>query len=205
MKAALWPLYGAALGGAGAALFVSAIQFLPVGLAALAVVLFWASVSQVVREDVLFGAPRGPLSPLQIAARVLLAAIWVTAFLHESAGGGVTRTGVLRMTAAAIAAQTMSRAGVVAMAWTSRPAARGLELTACLSTGAAASALLIGLLAALIYGLRIGAALVVGAYLILRTARGWFYQQREGIDGSDIAHARMLVEGFAALVAVFAR
>jgi cobalamin synthase len=201
MKAALWPLYGAALGGAGIALFVSAIQFMPVVLAALAVALFWASVSRVVREDVRFGVPRGPFSPLDFAARQLMAALWIWAFIHE----GATRVGVLRLAAAAITAQTISRAGVVAMAWTSRPAAGGMELSARLSRGGAAIALLIGLLAALIYGLRIGAALMVGAYLILRAARGWFYRQHGGIDGGDVAHARMLVEGFAVLVAVFAR
>jgi hypothetical protein len=201
MKAALWPLYGAALGGAGIALYVSAIQFLPVGVAAVVVAMFWASVSRVVREDVLFGAPRGGRAPLRIAAGVLLAAVWVAAFVHE----GVSRTGVLRMMAAAIAAQTLSRAGVVAMAWVSRPAAGGLELCARLRSVAAVMAVLIGLLAALIYGVRIGTAMVVGAYLILRTARGWFYRQHQGIDGDDVAAARMFVEGFTMLVAVFAR
>jgi hypothetical protein len=201
MKAALWPLYGAALGGAGMALYVSAIQFLPISVAALAVVVFWSSVSRLVREDVLFGAPRAGLAPLHITAGVLLAAIWVGAFVHE----GIARTGVLRMMAAAIAAQALSRASVVAMAWVSRPAAGGLELNARLRTGAAVAAILIGLLAALIYGVRIGSALVVGAYLILRAARGWFYRQHAGIDGVDVASARLLVEGFTVVVAVLAR
>jgi cobalamin synthase len=200
MKAAWWPLYGAALGGAGMALYVSAIQFLPQWLAALAVVLFWAAVSRVLREDILFGAPRGELSPLKIAVRVLISAIWVAAFLHE----GIARNGVLRMMAAAIASHTLSRAGVVTMAWVSRPAAGGLELTAHLRSGAALIAALIGVFAALIYGVRIGAALVVSAYVILRTARGWFYQRRGGIDGDDVANTRLLVEGFTLLVAVFA-
>jgi len=202
MKSALWPLYGASLGGAGIALYVSAIQFLPIGLAAIAVVLFWASVSRVLREDALFGAPRGGVPAWQIAVPALaLSAIWVAAFLHE----GVTRTGILRMTAAAITAQTLSRAGVVAMAWVSRPATGGLELCARLGTGAAAVAAFIGLLAASIYGLRLGAALAVGAYLILRAARGWFYHRHGGIDGVDVGHARMLVEAFAVIVATFAR
>jgi cobalamin synthase len=200
MKAALWPLYGAALGGAGIALYVSAIQFMPVVLAASAVVLFWASVSRLIREDVIFGAPRGPFSPPQIAARVLMAILWVGAFNHE----GSTRVGVLRMAAAAIAAQTISRAGIVVMAYTSSPTAGGLELTERLRRGAALNAAVIGLLAALIYGVRIGAAMLVGAYLILRTARGWFYRQHKGIDGDDVANARMLVEAFTLLVAMFA-
>jgi cobalamin synthase len=200
MKAALWPLYGIALGGAGIALYVSAIQFMPIGLAALAVVLFWSSVSRAIREDVVFGAQAGLRSPLQIAARVLMAALWVGAFIHE----GSTRVGVLRMAAAAIAAQTISRAGVVAMAYASRPAAGGLELTTRLRSGAALIAAMIGLLAALIYGVRIGAAMLVGAYLILRTARGWFYRRHQGINGDDAANARMLVEAFTLLVAVFA-
>jgi cobalamin synthase len=201
MKAALWPLYGAALGGAGIALYVSAIQFLPFGLASLVVVLFWASVSKAVREDVLFGAPRGKLTALEIAGRVLVAAIWVTAFLHE----GITRAGVLRMAAAALAAQILSRASVVAMVWGSRPAAHGLDLCARLRSGAALTAIVIGLLAAAIYGPRIGAGMLVTAYLLLRVARGWFYRQHGGIDGRDVAHARMLVEGFTVLIATFAR
>jgi hypothetical protein len=201
MKAAWWPLYGATVGGAGIALYISAIQFLPAGLAAVSVVLFWASVSRVVREDVLFGAPRGRVSMLQVGAGLGMAAMWIAAFLHE----GVTRTGVLRMTAASVAAQALPRSGAVALAWVSRPAAGGLELCARLRSGAAAVAVIIGLLAALMYGVRIGAALVIGAYLILRAARGWSYHRHEGINGGDVAYARMFVEAFTVLVATFAR
>lgn len=201
MKSAAWPLYGAALGGAGIALYISAIQFLPIGLGALAVVLFWASVSRLVREDVLFGAPRRGPALIQNAAGVSMAILWVAVFLHE----GVTRVGILRMTAAAIAAQTISRGGVVVMAWVSRPAARGLELTARMRSGGAFTAGGIGLLAALIYGVRIGAGLAIGTYLLLRTARGWFYHRHQGVDGDDIAYARILVESFILLLAAFAR
>lgn len=198
---ALWPLYGAALGAAGIALYVSAIQFLPIGVAALAVVLFWASVSAATREDVRIGAPHRAFDWIRIIPRVAMAAVWVAAFLHEH----TSRIGVLRMTALAIVALSVSRAGAIAMAWVSRPAAGGLELSTRMRSGAAVTAIAFGLLAALVYGFRIGAGLVIGAYLILRLLRGWFYQRHSGVDGDDVAYARMAVECFTVLLAVFGR
>lgn len=167
----------------------------------MAVVLFWGSVSRVVREDVLFGAPRRGPVVIRISLGVAMSALWVVVFLHE----GAARVGILRMIAAAIAAHTISRAGAVTMAWTSRPVAGGLELTARMRTGAALTAAAIGLLAALIYGVRIGAGLVIGTYLVLRTARAWFYQRHGGIDGDDVAYVRMLVEAFTVAMATFTR
>jgi cobalamin synthase len=197
---AIWPLYGAALGGAGAALFISASRFLPVPAAAAVVTVFWASVSSLLREDLRIGAPHGPLTVVRIIPRTLAAFVWIGAFAHE----GSSHSGVLRMALVAAAAQCISRAGALALAWTSQPAAGGLELCAHLRISAVVPAVLTGALAASTFGLRIGGALIVGAYLILRGARDWFYRQHAGIDGDDIAYARMLVECFTVLLASFA-
>ena len=196
---ASWPLYGAALGAAGMALFVSASRFLPVPVAAATVTIFWACVSSLLREDVRIGAPHGPWTLARIAPRVLAAIIWIGAFVHE----GASHAGILRMAMAAATAQCISRAGTLALAWTSRPAAGGLELCARLSASAAIPAALIGTLAASLYGLRIGVALIAGAYVILRGARDWFYRQHGGIDGDDLANARMLLECYTVLLVVF--
>jgi hypothetical protein len=182
------------------ALFVSASQFLPVPAAAAAVAVFWASVSSLLREDLRIGAPHGPLIVARIIPRGLAALVWIATFVHQ----GASRTGVLRMAVIAAAAQCISRAGAVALAWTSQPAAGGLELCARLRISAVVPALLTGVLAASMTGLRIGIALLVGAYLILRGARDWFYRRHAGIDGDDIAYARMTVECFTVLLASFA-
>lgn len=183
------------------ALFVSASRFLPVPVAAAAVTVFWASVSSLLREDLRIGAPHGRpherWTVARIIPRALAALVWIGAFVHE----GSSRTGILRMALAAAAAQCISRAGVLALAWTSRPAAGGLELCARLRISSVVPAVLIGALAASMYGLRIGIALIVGAYLILRGARDWFYRQHSGIDGDDVADARMAVECFTVLMA----
>jgi hypothetical protein len=197
---ALWPFYGAALGGAGVALFISASQFLPVPAAAVTVTVFWASVSSLLQEDLRIGAPHGPLTVVRIIPRVLAAFVWIAVFVHQ----GASRTGVLRMAVIAAAAQCISRAGAVALAWTSQPAAGGLELCARLRLSAVVPALLTGALAASMHGLRIGIAMIVGAYLILRGARDWFHRKHAGIDGDDVAHARMMVECFTVLLASFA-
>jgi hypothetical protein len=181
------------------ALFVSASQFLPIPVAAVAVTIFWASVSSLLREDVRIGAPHGPLTWTRIIPRALAALVWIGAFVHQ----GSSHSAVLRMGAAAAAAQCISRAGALALTWTSQPAAGGLELCARLRTSAVVPAVLTGTLAASMYGPRIGIALIVGAYLILRSARDWFYRQRSGIDGDDVAHARMAVEVFIVLIASF--
>ncbi len=196
---ALWPLYGAAVGAAGMALFVSASRFLPVPIAAATVTIFWACVSTLLREDERIGAPHGDWTVARIAPRVLAAIIWIVAFLHE----GTSRAGILRMALAAMAAQCISRAGILALAWTSRPAAGGLELCARLSASVAIPAALIGTITASLYGLRIGIALIAGAYVILRGARDWFYRQRGGIDGDDLANARMLLECYTVLLVIF--
>lgn len=201
---ALWPLYGAALGAAGMALFVSAAQFLPVPVAAATVTIFWASVSSALREDVRIGAPHGNWTVARIAPRVLAAIIWIAAFVHVGTShAGDPHKEVLRMALAAVAAQCISRAGTLALAWTSRPAAGGLELCARLSASVAIPAALIGTVAASLYGLRIGIALIAGAYVILRGARDWFYRRHGGIDGDDVANARMLLECYTVLLVVF--
>jgi len=196
---AIWPLYGAALGGAGVALFVAASQFLPAPVAAATGTVFWAGWSSLVREDLRIGAPHGPLTVKRIIPRALAAAIWIGAFVHQ----GSSHSGVFGMAVAAAAAQCISRAGALALAWTSPPAAGGLELCARLRTFAVVPAVLTGVLAASMYGLRMGIALVVGAYLILRGAWDWFDRQHSGIDGDDVTNARMAVECFAVLMASF--
>jgi len=200
---ALWPLYGAALGGAGMALFVSASQVLPVPAAAVVVTIFWASVSHLLREDLRIGAPHSPLTIVRIGPRALAALVWIAAFVHQGISHAASHTSVLRMAAAAAAAQCISRAGALVLAWSSQPAAGGLELCARLRSSAMVPAAITGALASSFFGLRIGIALIVGAYVILRGARDWFYRKHSGIDGDDLAHARMLVECFVVLMAPF--
>ena len=87
---------------------------------------------------------------------------------------------------------------MVGMAWTSRPAGSGLgfALASTLSTPAALAALAQGILAAFVMRLRAGAVILVGAFVIVRFARTYFYarhrrRQRRlpGRDGTDCSRS----------------
>ena len=192
MPVALLPLFGAALGAAGGILYLAASRVLSAPAAALVAVLFWASASNAFREDRLIGAPRENLQRTGILARLLTASVWLVA---------LPRLDVQRVLLVCVAGQCVSRAAVMAVAWVSRPAAGGLELSARLRSGAVMAALAQGVLAAGLCGARAGAVILISTYLAIRAARWWLYRTRGGIDGNGISSLRLLVEMLAVLAA----
>jgi adenosylcobinamide-GDP ribazoletransferase len=188
-KTAAWfPLVGAALGAAGAGIYLIALRALPAPIAALACVGFWAAAGRVLHE--------GRLVYAAVALSVL--ARWLA--LDYFAGPDIL--------VACIAAQAVPRAAIVGLAWVSRPVSRpsgtgvGYALSSTLTTPAAIAALAQGVLAAFLCGARAGAVLIVGAFLIARLAREFAYKRWGGVNGNCLGATEQLLEIF--ILGVFA-
>ncbi|MGH9666290.1 MAG: adenosylcobinamide-GDP ribazoletransferase [Bryobacteraceae bacterium] len=213
-RAALFfPLVGAGLGAAGAGVYLALIEFLPAAIAALGTLVFWAVVTGGLHEDALadvadaFGMPRSPERILAIMKDSNIGAFGALALLFSALvrWQSVTTFALLPhslLLAAFVASQTVPRAAMVALAWTSRPAGRGLGYAFCstLSTRVAVSAILEGAAAAFACGLRIGVILAAGTYFIVRAARWLFHKRIGGVTGDCIGATNQVVEIFALLL-----
>lgn len=186
-KAAAWfPLVGAALGAAGAGIYL----IVPSYAAALACVVSWAAAGRVLRE--------GRLAYAAVALTVV--ARWLA--LEYFAGLGIL--------VVCVAAQAVPRAAIVGLAWVSRPSGTGpptgtgigYALCSTLTTPAAVAALAQGVLAAFLCGARAGAVLIVGTFLIAKLSREYFYKRRGGVDGDCLGATEQILEIF--VLAMFA-
>ncbi len=156
------------------------------------------------------GAMAVPLAKFPIAIAVL----WTAAALLPQDRGNPTAlittllaSGVIRWyavdnfagqdrIAAFLAMQTIPRATTIALAWVSRPVEDGAayEFMAALSTPAALVAIIIGLAAAALCGVRTGIVLVLGAYLIARVVQWLVYRSRGAVNAAALASAQLLTE-----------
>jgi adenosylcobinamide-GDP ribazoletransferase len=179
-KAAAWfPLVGAALGAAGAGIYL----LVPPSFAALACVAFWTLAGRVLHES--------RLAYVLVAIGVL--AKWLA--LENFAGSYFATPGILVV---CVAAQAVPRAAIVGLAWVSRPAGTGLgyALSSTLTTPAAVAAIAQGILAAFFCGARAGAVLIAGTFLIARLAREYSYKRRGGVNGNCLGATEQLLEIF---------
>jgi adenosylcobinamide-GDP ribazoletransferase len=206
-RAALFfPLVGAGLGAAGAAIYLGASRILPNSLAALASVAFWAGISGVLHEDGLADvadAMRGGRSRDKMLAILKdsrigtygAVAIVLSVIARWQAVELISTPRVLEVF---IAAQAVPRAAIVALAWVSRPAGTGLGLafSSTLTTPIALIALAQGIIAAFLLGVRSGVAIGLGAYLIVRVARWYFYRRIGGVNGDCLGAAEQILEIF---------
>jgi cobalamin synthase len=179
---ALLPVSGAALGLAGAGIYFGSLHFWSPATAALATASFWAIASFQHLGNLKF-------EHVRVGMFIILAA----AILKWQALSHVSGIG---FTVACIAAQAAPRAGVVGMAWASRPVDSGpvLDLLRQLTTPAALAALLQGVIAAFLCGPRAGIVVVTGAYLIARAAQYGSYRLFGGINVDSLAATEQLLE-----------
>ncbi len=206
-RAAAWfPLVGAALGATGAGIYLAAARAFPDSLAALLCVAFWTAASGVLHEDGLadvadaLRAGRTRESMLTIlkdsrigtfgAVAVILSVLARWQALQYFTGASLL--------AVCIAAQTLPRAAMVGLAWTSRPVGTGLgySLASTLRTPAALAALAQGVIAAFLCGARAGVVIVGGSFVIVRLARTYFYKRIGGINGDCLGATEQLLEIF---------
>ena len=204
--AVFFPLVGAGLGAAGAAIYLATLRVLPNSLAALLTVAFWAGISGVLHEDGLADvadAMRGGRSREQMLAILKdsrigtfgAVAIVLSVIARWQAVELLSTPRVLEVF---IASQAVPRAAIVALAWVSRPVGTGLgfAFSSTLTTPVALIALAQGLVAAFLFGVRPGVAIGLGAYLIIRVARWYFYRRIGGINGDCLGATEQFVEIF---------
>ncbi len=202
--AALFPLVGAMLGAAGAGLFIAAGFLLPVSIAALTVVAFWTIITGILHED--------GLADVADAMRTGRSRERMLAILKDSRIGTYGAVAIVLSIAArwqalehipaarilevCIVAQSVPRAAMVALAWTSRPSGTGLgyAFTSSLTTTGSLIAIAQGLIAAMLLGWRPGLLIVLAAYLIVRAARSYFYKRIGGINGDCLGATEQLLE-----------
>lgn len=156
---------------------------LPACAAALLTVVFWSTISRVLRED------RSRIGTLGALAIVLGAIVRWQALEHVATP---------RLLEICMAAQTVPRAAMIGLAWVSRPVGTGLglALSSTLSTPAAVIALAQGVIAAMLCGVRPGFAILAGVYLIVRMARWYCYRRMGGVNGDSLGATQQLVEIF---------
>lgn len=204
--AMFFPVVGAMLGAAGAGLFIGASFVFPASIAALIAVAFWTATSGVLHEDgladvadamragrtrekmiaILKDSRIGPYGTVAIVLSIV--ARW-QALQHVPAP---------RVFEVCIIAQTAARAGMVALAWLSRPSGDGLGLafSSSLSTVGALIATAEGIAVSFLFGWRPALIILVGSYLIIRGARSYFYKRIGGVNGDCMGATEQLLEIF---------
>lgn len=183
-KTAAWwlPLFGAALGAAGAGIYMFGARALPAPLAALACVALWAIAGRIPHE--------GKFPYVTLALATL--AKWLA--LDHFAGSNLLFV--------CIAAQAVPRAAMVGLAWVSRPVIEydgtGVGYACCssLRTPAAIAALGQGILSASLFGARAGVVLIVGSFLITKLVRDYFYKRWGGVNADAMGATLQFLEIF---------
>jgi adenosylcobinamide-GDP ribazoletransferase len=210
-QAAAWfPLVGAALGAAGAGVFIALAKILPLSLAALATVAFWAAASGVLHEDGLadvadaLRAGRTQERMLTILKDSRIGTYGAVAVVLSilARWQALEHTTAPNILCLCIAAQAVPRASMVGLAWTSRPVGYGLgyALSSTLTTPAALAALAQGAAAAMLCGVWMGIELILGCYVVARGAQWYFYRRLGGVNGDCLGATEQGLEIFVLLL-----
>ncbi len=205
-SAIFFPLVGAILGAAGAGIFLGLARLLPLSIAALVVVAFWAAISGVLHEDGLAdsadafraGRSREKMAAILKDSRIGTYGAVAIVLSVVARWQAVEHIYGINIFAAFVAAQAVPRAAMVALAWVSRPAGSGLghAFAATLTTPAALLAAAQGIAASFACGVRPGLTIVLGSYLILRLAQFYFYRRIGGVNGDCLGAAEQILEIF---------
>lgn len=180
-RAILLPLFGAAIGAIGALVYTGSAKTFPISAIELVIAALWG----------VLAFPYERRSIGVVGAIVIAASIAARWFALEALVPG-------RVLEVFIAAQTVPRAAIIALAWVSRPAGTGIvyEFSSTLTTPAALIAMALGTGAALLCGLRPGAMILVGAYLIIRAVRWFSYRYIGGVNANSFGATQLLIEMF---------
>jgi adenosylcobinamide-GDP ribazoletransferase len=204
--AALFPLVGAAIGAAGAGVFVLAGRILPVSLAALLTIAYWTALTGVLHEDGLadaadaFRAGRTRERMLAILKDSRIGTYGAVAVVLSIAARwqALEHVAAPRIWEVCIMAQALPRAAMVALAWISRPAGDGLgfAFSSTLTTGTAVVAILQGIALAFLCGPKAASIVLFGSYFLVRCARAYFHRRIGGVNGDCLGATEQVLEIF---------
>jgi cobalamin synthase len=186
--AALYPLWGALLGGAGVALFLRASALMPSVFAAAWLLVAWILAG--IAEERFLHVPGWR----HFLGAAVMSPVWF--YVLGSANSS-------RLVLVALASHSISRASVIAMAWVSRPAKDGMALSKKLDSFSAGLAIACGGIAAFLCGIRPAVLMLLVAFLILRLVREWYYHRLGGINTTALSLTQRTTELSTLLVAVF--
>jgi adenosylcobinamide-GDP ribazoletransferase len=199
--ALFFPLVGGALGAAGAYALLGLRDFIPWTLAALLVLALWALLTGGLHEDGFAdvadafraGRPRerifAILKDSRIGAHGAVALILITLVRWQALSS--IAADPVRSLPAVLA---VSRAAMIATAWTTPPAGAslGLEFSKYLTTAGSLFAILTGLLFAALAPA--GLLLVWIATVVVFGARAYFMRRIGGVNGDCLGAVSLLVE-----------
>jgi adenosylcobinamide-GDP ribazoletransferase len=200
-SALFFPLLGGAIGCAGAILFVGLREILPIPVAAVIVLAFWAAVTGGLHEDGLadvadaFRAGRSRerilsiLKDSRIGAHGAVALILFTALRLAALSALIAPS---LMCLAAIFA--VSRAAVVALAWLTPPVGAGLGWQFSQDLTSATSIAVLVQVAMVAAVTPTGALLLWGVCLIVLAAKVYFSRRIGGVTGDCLGATAFVVE-----------
>ena len=180
------PLLSAVLGTAGAAIYIALSRAMPNSVAALVTVVSWTAIARVHREN-------RPARYEGIAIVLTIVARWLA----------IVNLADSHLWEIFIAAQTVPRAAMVALAWVSRPSGTGLGLafSSTLSSVPALLAIAQGVAATLACGARGAVFIFAGCYVVIRFTQWFSYRRIGGINGDSLGATEQILEPL--ILAVF--
>ena len=209
-KAVLFfPLVGAMLGAAGGLILEMARTFIPLPLAALTVLTFWAVITGGLHEDGFadvadaFRSWRTPekilaiLKDSRIGAHGALALLLLVIIRWQSLSSIAVDS-----IAALAAALAIGRAAMVVLLWSTPPAGSGnaLAMSMSMTTPAALLAIAQGVAIALWPGGRISSLILGGTTLLVLMARRYFLRRIGGVTGDCLGALEQVVETWCLVV-----
>jgi cobalamin synthase len=183
-RAILLPVYGAAIGAIGAAVYLKSPKALPNSAAAFLAAALWTALALLPREQ---------------TTRVNVIAIGAAFAVRWLAIDHLATGAVLPIF---VAAQTVPRAAMIVLAWMSRPApsGSGYAFSSTLNTWIALIAMAMGIAAAFACGLRPAAMILAGAYLIGRLVQWISYRVRGGLNAESLGVTQLSIELYVLLI-----
>lgn len=178
-------LLGVALGALGVLVYLD-LPKASLRLTEIAVAVLWGALAFAPRENSRFG----------VAAAVILVAGTTVRWLALDA------LQPARVVEVYLASQTVPRAAMIVMAWVSRPAGNGSaeSFAKRLTIPVALIAIVIGIGAAFLCGVRPGMGILVGVYLIVRVVIWFSYRYAGGLTGDSLGATQVLTELFVLLM-----
>lgn len=187
--AALYPLWGALLGGTDTVLWLRPFFFMPFLFAAGWLLIVWLLAG--VAEARFLAVPAWR----HVLGAVALSPVWFYVLVNVISDR--------RLLLVAVAAHSVARASVVAMAWVSRPAKEGVALCTNLNSLSAGLAIGCGGIAALLCGIRPAVLMLLVGSLVIRLLREWYYRRLGGINATALSITQRITELSTLLIAVF--